>query len=108
MGTGEWTMNYDDHLWGIGDPICTVSLVIVFVYFVFMEAYVGWTAGKRISRMRVLDIAGDRIGLSKSLIRNLLRLVDGLPAFNILGFVLIITSPGGQKLGGPYCQDICR
>jgi uncharacterized RDD family membrane protein YckC len=45
--------------------------------------------------MRVLDIAGDKIGLSKSLVRNLLRLVDGLPALNIFGIVLIITSPGG-------------
>ena len=49
--------------------------------------------------MRVVDMAGSKICLSKSITRNLLRLVDGLPAFNILGIVLIIASPRGQRLG---------
>jgi uncharacterized RDD family membrane protein YckC len=66
---------------------------------ILMEAYVGWTVGKRILGMRVVDGSGSKIGLSKSVIRNLLRLVDGLPAFNILGIVLIVSSPRDQRFG---------
>jgi uncharacterized RDD family membrane protein YckC len=64
-----------------------------------MEAYVGWTVGKRIIGMRVVDESGGKIGLSRSIIRNLLRFVDGLPAFSILGIVLIATSPRDQRFG---------
>jgi len=97
--SGKWVMGPEEHLWGISDPICLVFLFIIFAYFIFMEAYVGWTVGKRMLRMRVVDVTGSKIGLSKSLIRNFLRLLDGLPAFNILGIILIIISPRGQRLG---------
>ncbi len=87
------------HLWGILDPICLVFLFIIFAYMILMEAYVGWTVGKRILGMRVVDGSGSRIGLTKSVIRNMLRLIDGLPAFNILAIVLIASSPRGQRFG---------
>ena len=92
-------MGPEEHLWGISDPICIVFLFIIFAYLILMEAYVGWTLGKRILGMRVVDISGNKIGFLKSVIRNLLRLVDGLPAFNILGFVLIVSSPQDQRFG---------
>jgi uncharacterized RDD family membrane protein YckC len=47
----------------------------------------------------VVDEKGNKIGLAKSAVRNLLRLVDGLPAFNLLGITLIVVSPTGQRLG---------
>jgi len=97
--SGKWIMGPEEHLWGISDPICIVFLFIIFTYLILMEAYVSWTVGKRIIRMRVVDESGGKIGLSKSIIRNLLRLVDGLPAFNILGIVLIASSPRDQRFG---------
>jgi len=97
--SGKWIMSYEEHLWGISDPICIVFLFIIFAYLILMEAYIGWTVGKRILGMKVVDGSGNKIGLSKSAIRNLLRLVDGLPAFNILGIFLIATSPKGQRFG---------
>ena len=97
--SGKWMMGPEEHLWGISDPICIVFLFIIFAYLILMEAYVGWTVGKRILGMRVVDGSGNKIGLSKSVIRNLLRFVDGLPALNILGIILIATSPRGQRFG---------
>jgi len=97
--SGKWVMSYEDHYWGITDPICLVFLFVIFTYFILMEASVGWTVGKRILGMRVIDGTGNKIGFSKSVIRNLLRLVDGLPAFNILGIILIAYSPRGQRFG---------
>ena len=92
-------MGPEEHLWGISDPICLVFLFIIFAYLILMEAYVGWTVGKRILGMRVVDESGNKIGLPKSVIRNMLRLIDGLPAFNILGIVLIASSPRDQRFG---------
>ena len=92
-------MGPEEHLWGISDPICLVFLFIIFAYLILMEAYVGWTVGKKILGMRIVDERGSKIGLSKSIIRNLLRLVDGLPALNILGIILIASSPKAQRFG---------
>ena len=97
--SGKWIMGPEEHLWGISDPICIVFLFIIFAYLILMEAYVGWTVGKRIIGMRVIDESGGKIGLSISIIRNLLRFVDGLPAFSILGIVLIASSPRDQRFG---------
>lgn len=97
--SGKWIMGPEEHLWGISDPICLVFLFVIFAYLILMEAYVGWTMGKRILGMRVVDVSGNKIGLPKSITRNLLRLVDGLPAFNILGIILIATSQREQRFG---------
>ena len=92
-------MGPKQHLWGISDPICLVFLVFIFAYFILMEAYVGWTVGKKALGMRVVDESWNKIGPRKSIIRNMLRLVDRLPALNILGIVLIALSPKGQRFG---------
>jgi uncharacterized RDD family membrane protein YckC len=97
--SGVWVMGPSQHLWGIFDPICGVFLFIIFAYLIVMEAYIGWTVGKRLLGMKVVDSKGHHIGLWKSIIRNLLRMVDGLPAFNILGVILIISSEKGQRFG---------
>ena len=97
--SGKWVMGREEHLWGITDPICLVFLFIIFAYFVLMEAHVGWTVGKRILGMRVVDSTGNKIGILKSLTRNLLRVVDTLPTLNILGIILIVHSPRGQRFG---------
>ena len=102
--SGKWVMSYADHYWGILDPICLVFLFIIFAYFILTEAYVGSTVGKKFLRMRVVNADGNRIGLPKSVIRNLLRMVDGLPAFNILGMVLIGRSTKGQRFGDRVAQ----
>ncbi|MFC1957187.1 RDD family protein [Chloroflexota bacterium] len=97
--SGKWIMGPEEHLWGISDPICLVFLFIIFAYLIHIEVYVGWTVGKRITGMRVVDRNGNKIGFSESVIRNLLRLIDGLPAFNILGIILIDRSTKGQRFG---------
>ena len=97
--SGSWVMGPEQHLWGISDPICIVFLFVIFTYFILMEAYIGWTVGKKVLGMRVIDEAGNKIGILKSITRNMLRLVDGLPALNILGIILIVLSPRGQRFG---------
>jgi uncharacterized RDD family membrane protein YckC len=100
---GVWLMNAADHRWGYGvlitDPLCIAFLVVMLVYFVLLEGLTGQTLGKRAAGLRVERVGGGKPGLAKALVRNVLRLVDGLPIFNILGIVLISTSEEKARFG---------
>ena len=100
---GTWIMSVSDHRWHSGlivsDPICAIFLIIMAFYFILLEGWLGVTAGKLAAGTRVVDLDGQRPGLSKSIIRNILRIVDGLPAFNILGAYLIWKSPECARFG---------
>lgn len=100
---GTWLMGTQDHAWSYGwivtDPLCLSFLVVIIVYFVLLEGLVGATPGKRLLRLQVVGTDGSRINLAKSLIRNLLRAVDALPAANLLGVFLILRSPERARFG---------
>jgi uncharacterized RDD family membrane protein YckC len=96
---GTWLMTRADHIWVIFDPICGIFLVIIFLYFIFLERLCGFTVGKYVLKMRVVTEAGIRIGMKQSLVRNFGRFIDGLPCFNIIGMVSIYRSPARQRVG---------
>lgn len=78
-----------------------VTLFLVFLgicYYVFAEAYTGMTVGKRIVGIRVVDEDGTDIGFGAAVVRNVLRLVDGL-FFYLVGAIVASSSPRGQRLG---------
>jgi len=100
---GAWLMGVSDHRWASGwivsDPICLVFLVVILAYYVVLEAYAGATVGKWAVGLRVVSLDGTRPGLSRSLLRNAARVVDSLPALNILGVILILLSPQNARFG---------
>jgi uncharacterized RDD family membrane protein YckC len=100
---GAWLLGAADHRWRAGllvtDPLCLAFLAVMLLYFALLEGRAGATLGKRALGLRVERAGGGRPGLARGLLRNLLRLVDGLPAFNILGIVLIATSPERTRFG---------
>lgn len=59
----------------------------------------GQTVGKKILRLRVVDAHGLRLQFSQIAIRNLLRFVDSLPLFYLVGGVACLVSRRGQRLG---------
>jgi uncharacterized RDD family membrane protein YckC len=59
----------------------------------------GQTVGKRLLRLRVVDAAGLRLQPSQIIIRNLLRAVDFLPAFYLVGGLACLLSNRAQRLG---------
>ncbi len=59
----------------------------------------GQTVGKRFLRLRVVDVNGLRLQFSQIVIRNLLRVVDGLPLFYMVGGLVALISRRGQRLG---------
>lgn len=69
-------------------------------YFVLLEwLWNGQTIGKRRAGLRVIGPDGEPARFTAVLIRNLLRLVDFLPAWYALGVVMIFLTPRSQRLG---------
>jgi uncharacterized RDD family membrane protein YckC len=75
-----------------------VWLALALGYYILCEALTCRTLGKRLVGIRVVDEEGDAIDLAGAVIRNLLRLVDGL-FFYLVGALFAFSSPRGQRLG---------
>ena len=79
----------------------------ILVYFIISVLYMmlaewlwrGQTVGKRLLRLRVVDAAGLRLEPSQVIVRNLMRVVDGLPALYLLGGITCLVSRHRQRLG---------
>ena len=82
----------------VSGPAVLVLLVLVIAYHIACEAATGMTLGKRLVGIRVVDEEGKPISVGSAIVRNLLRLVDAL-FFYLVGFLLAVTSPRGQRLG---------
>lgn len=59
----------------------------------------GQTIGKRVLRLRVMDAQGLRLHGSQIVIRNLLRAVDSLPGFYLVGGLACLFTRRAQRLG---------
>ncbi len=83
------------------------TAVSIFVFFLLRTGYTiglewywrGQTVGKRVMGLRVMDVNGLRLQPSQIIIRNLLRAVDSLPLFYLLGGVTSLINRYGQRLG---------
>ena len=75
-----------------------VSLIGI-VYFIVMEALKGATVGKMAMGLKVVKKDGSAISWQESVIRNLLRIVDALPAFYIVGIICIAVTDLKQRVG---------
>lgn len=69
-------------------------------YGIFFEwLWRGQTPGKRLFRLRVVDAGGLRLRFHQVFLRNLLRAVDLLPSFYLLGGAVCVLSRRAQRLG---------
>lgn len=69
-------------------------------YFVFCEMTMnGQSIGKRWLRLRVVQDGGFPLTFRSSLVRNLLRCVDMLPATYLTGLIVMVASSEGKRLG---------
>lgn len=80
--------------------VVTVWFLCFFVYFALFEGlWNGQTPGKRATKLRVVTAEGQPIGMRESVVRNLIRSVDYLPTFYLVGLVSILVSKRRQRLG---------
>jgi len=69
-------------------------------YGIFFEwSWRGQTIGKRLLRLRVVDVEGMRLQFNQIVVRNLLRFVDALPVFYFTGGLTCWLNSKCQRLG---------
>jgi uncharacterized RDD family membrane protein YckC len=75
-----------------------IGFGLCLAYFIIPEALMGATLGKLATNLRVVNEDGGPISWSQAIIRNLIRLIDGL-VFYAIGFVAICVTAKRQRLG---------
>jgi uncharacterized RDD family membrane protein YckC len=69
-------------------------------YGIFFEwSWRGQTIGKKLFRLRVVDVEGMRLQFNQIVVRNLLRFVDALPMFYFVGGLTCWLNSKCQRLG---------
>ena len=77
--------------------VLTVFGVMVAYYTVF-EGILGFTPGKLMAQIRVVQSDGSPVGLPRAFLRNLLRIID-IQFFYLLGAFLVWKTPWQQRCG---------
>jgi len=86
-------------------PALALQIIIPLVYYIILEATMGATIGKRFVGLRVTKADGSPAGWGGSIVRNLLRMIDGLLCY-LLGALFVITSPAKQRLGDRLAKTV--
>ncbi len=77
-----------------------INFIIYFGYFIIFEMLTGGRSpGKLMAKIKVVDINGKGLTFRASLIRNLVRIIDYLPSYYILGALFIFFSSNDQRIG---------
>jgi uncharacterized RDD family membrane protein YckC len=76
-----------------------IFLILFFLPILFDVLDSGRGVGKRVVGLRVVTLRGGPIRARTSAIRNLLRIVDFLPTFYLVGGSMVLFSQTGQRLG---------
>jgi uncharacterized RDD family membrane protein YckC len=101
MSGGTRAERTPDHAYAgveLGGQATLFLLFLVLCYYVLAEAYTGMTLGKRIVGIRVVEEDGSELRFGAAVVRNLLRLVDGLFLY-LIGAIFAFSSPRGQRIG---------
>ena len=74
--------------------------VLYWGYYSLFEAFWnGQTPGKRLFKIRVIKDSGRQITLFEALARNLLRVIDMLPSFYLVGVITMLCNREQKRLG---------
>jgi uncharacterized RDD family membrane protein YckC len=91
---GLWSADFANFLSAVLYFVISVGYGIVLEW-----RWRGQTLGKRLFGLSVIDVHGLRLQFSQIALRNLLRPVDGLPVFYLIGGAVAIWTRSGQRLG---------
>jgi uncharacterized RDD family membrane protein YckC len=74
-------------------------VALSFAYYFLLELTSGQTLGKKLMKLRVATLNGSPLAAGPVAVRTLLRIIDGLPAFYLVGFIAMIASKQKQRIG---------
>jgi uncharacterized RDD family membrane protein YckC len=88
----------------VGGVVLAIFLLCQFAietgYFIIWEMLTrGRSPGKAALGLRVVQRNGLPIDLGHSMVRNVFRIVDLLPAYYVVGLISMLVSPSGERLG---------
>nr|AEQ20308.1 RDD domain-containing protein [uncultured bacterium CSLG10] len=92
---------------GIQQPSVWLVAGLVIVFFLLMYGYFaffeiiwnGQTPGKRVAGIRVVKESGRPLTAAETIGRNLLRIVDELPAFYAVGVLVALLNSKNKRIG---------
>ena len=86
---------------GLGGAVFAVLSFLLFAgYDILFEVFAsGRTPGKRLNGLRVVRADGSPVTFLTSAVRNVIRLIDILPTFYLVGIVSILVTARNQRLG---------
>jgi uncharacterized RDD family membrane protein YckC len=85
--------------WPFAIMLICLFLVNWGYFFVFEYFWAGRTPGKKIMGIRVIQDNGQSITLLSSFIRNLLRIIDSLPVYYLLGILMVFFHSRHKRVG---------
>jgi uncharacterized RDD family membrane protein YckC len=97
---------------GISDTAGMVSFFVVlflvtWAYYPLFEGLMhGATPGKRAQRLRVMSADGQPARIGAILLRNVLRIVDFLPFYYMIGIVTMLGTKRSQRLGDLVARTV--
>jgi uncharacterized RDD family membrane protein YckC len=97
----------------INDKTVTGGLAWFFValalaYFVVAELATGRTLGKAVTGLTVQVADGSPLTPGAAIVRNLMRIVDGVPYIlpNLLGFIVVASTDKRQRIGDLVAKTV--
>jgi uncharacterized RDD family membrane protein YckC len=81
-------------------------LIGYYGYFVLFEGTKGQTIGKMLLHIKVIKEDRSQCDLVAAIIRNLLRIIDGIPGFYIIGVISISRSDKSQRIGDRIAKTV--
>ncbi|SFS34980.1 Uncharacterized membrane protein YckC, RDD family [Halostagnicola kamekurae] len=84
----------------------TLWFILAISYHTICEWKYGQTVGKYLVSIKVTHENGGSLSLQESSLRNLLRLIDWLPAFYIVGMGVLLMSDQYQRIGDRVANTI--
>lgn len=86
-----------------GGAVAVLVVAIFLVQFgydvLFETLAAGRTPGKRWTGLRVVKMSGAPVGFLASALRNVLRIIDALPGFYLVGILSVLFTRNNQRLG---------
>jgi uncharacterized RDD family membrane protein YckC len=80
--------------------VVVISFFIFWGYFIVLEYFLsGQTLGKKLVKVRVVQVNGRPVTFFGSLIRNLLRLIDVLPTGYLIGVIVMLIDKRERRIG---------
>ena len=91
----------------VGELVTNIlSITESFGYLIFLEGAKGQTIGKMIVHTKVIKEDGSKCDLSAAFIRNILRIIDFLPMYYLVGLIFMARSEKSQRLGDSVAKTI--